>query len=1155
MSSAALLILNRSKSGAIESIPTTFLKRIYTFSVCELVRALYSLVIVIALTFRFSSGHAEGSHQNLLGLSVSSDHEVGLKRALTAWQVALFGDSKGAEETWQSVLISSSSSKKEAHKVPHQRPLGVQLSHLGLIYSSLIAMKDGAHLTVEDLASHLDSWELDDDPYLSLLLWVYVNAWFGAKEDESPLDKAILERSDQLLKRWLDPSHIKESELERAQRSIECSPIQLSTFRCTFLCPKRSDATLMIKEPWALISVSLLSNSIPFERSGRTSHLGSPLELCPHSIDKEGTHTHLGSLEILSLKPPQLLWLLPKPTAPQSLLRSAPSSLLGYWDEQLRLSISLSPQRSLFPIVHWRRLRSESKRIWTQFRDLIRREAETKERDKKGPKGIPTLPIDPCENKITEVTKIIQDSWKSHSVNLRRQNELKSDLKRHCMKNQSWGADLPNHAVRAWKLADLLISLGEERSDLIPHLLRRFPHDEKVISWVKSNPDWTPGSKDTTRKESPLDLVEEFKKSPWPPLLKGHLGQLLDQQILYYNAVGQGLRSVSEVIRVNTREGVELLGELILPKGASPISLYQLKPNGGRRAPMHILETGGYSFNDLQVGDWLIAEYVEPIETLRRDETLLTPRIFIRDRDRAVWKRSIYLSIAAQTKVLRPEATLPPKPLILRLPSEPSLGEIEMSLEPDLTAQFKTDLDLSDRERYLAFNPTQATDIAIHFERLTPSPLEPFSPFLSSASPYLQLGHEYDPQSEWLFAEKWVQQLIAEESELCPILSGLSPELDLKSVQQLSEWVWWRTQREQALFDASPPYRSLMTGRGNRGLLMSALLKACGQEHTLWLAKAKSIILSPKLISLDDYDHLLLRIKEEWLDPSIPYSPLGIVAPEIAGGSAILLASFDQKIRNKSSTRIEKQIHPYSAYLKGESLSLPNSLQKLPLTYELKGTLALDLDAPEGTLGARALSGQLVHIFYGADAAIFRAKMEEANPEALKSWIERQWALWWGPSEAREIHFRVHNDHLELTYQLRVWVRANRSLKLNPQVWGERFGSQERRDSDLILPIVNQRISLKLKGVNLSEDSLNQEITYPSSHKKTSSLGSFSIQHSSLKNLDEKNKGDETQLVIKGEWRLRGGIVKTEDYPSWRKFAQKVERAELIKLEWPKPLP
>ena len=78
---------------------------------------------------------------------------------------------------------------------------------------------------------------------------------------------------------------------------------------------------------------------------------------------------------------------------------------------------------------------------------------------------------------------------------------------------------------------------------------------------------------------------------------------------------------------MNSRKGVEDLGELKLPEDAQLIELFQYKFFGGRRAPMQIIETGGYSFSDLQVGDWLVAHYFEPLMSERRDQTVLTPMI------------------------------------------------------------------------------------------------------------------------------------------------------------------------------------------------------------------------------------------------------------------------------------------------------------------------------------------------------------------------------------------------------------------------------------------------------------------------------------------------------------------------------------------------
>ena len=62
------------------------------------------------------------------------------------------------------------------------------------------------------------------------------------------------------------------------------------------------------------------------------------------------------------------------------------------------------------------------------------------------------------------------------------------------------------------------------------------------------------------------------------PLNQGPLGQLYDEQTIMYDPItGRRMRRVYEIIQINNKRGVEILGEISLPNQAVLVDLYTLK--------------------------------------------------------------------------------------------------------------------------------------------------------------------------------------------------------------------------------------------------------------------------------------------------------------------------------------------------------------------------------------------------------------------------------------------------------------------------------------------------------------------------------------------------------------------------------------------------
>ena len=750
-------------------------------------------------------------------------------------------------------------------------------------------------------------------------------------------------------------------------------------------------------------------------------------------------------------------------------------------------------------------------------------------------------------------------------------------------RDQSRALDPEKISELRWLLADLLLASGQKAVEVIPPLISIDPSSPQSIIWLTAQPTWSPLSRaiaqtpeiNTLERElNPESVIRAYKAQPWSPLSRGRLGQLLDHQALYLLPNGEGLRWVTEVIRVNNREGVEELGELRLPQTAQLISLYHRKALGGYRAPLRILATGGYSFSDLQVGDFLVASYVEPVTSERIGGGVLTPRIPLVDLDRALGLRVIRILSRVQEGQVAPQVWIPPA--------------------SDLKA-----------ERYVNKSYVVPDGRLIHVmvKRAPPLKREPASPSARLTTPSVQVGDALSPIRERQTVSRWIHRRVVADVDLCRkarlFIETQRVESDKKKsqdqtdrtpqeqrrafttplVEELASLVAERVQRETTLLDAPRPSDALARGVGHRGLTLSALMNDCGYTHELWLARRREQLHDPTFERLDDFDHLLIRWRGHWIDPQLMGAPIGVISDLHAGGAATPIWPIESAAVNTSPLITQRpslvvKTLPWLGAIKGSVGSNRPQDGDVPpiedLTHSARGQLKVDWMRPLGVLSAHALSGSMTHRFTGADGFYLHQRMKRASPEELKGWVERQWTTWWGPTEVRGVEISYEGGAAILRYQLLVWARPKRDLSPAPQLWGKRFASQERRRHPLSVPIVRQEVTLELHGVTVERDELDEMITLPNLKISRSEMntphfwvasplaptpeqliGSFRLQ---VKSKSQKPKNSSTQAtepitVLSFRWSLNGGLIDRRDYSKWRAFARRIDQLERVKVQ------
>ena len=1140
------------------------------------------------------------NHRSIINQVPDSQQSLILGQAIKAWVHWLLGQIDLAQESWQRVLLI----KKDVHELTlvnanqnlnndfQNTQTALCLSALGLLLIDQSKGDRSFDLKERNSLNDLNKLCQNFSPNLKVSHALSALAWsisltHLSKTQGSEKDEFIRRFMSTYLTQWQKVNqasntsfspvvcHLKEQ--KKSGKSVtEKTSKFYKTYHCKVSCMSRGNTHLLIKKPWSIQSISS-SETDKYDSDTEASVLyqgpqfgqvflmakeALPVTL-PYRI-KAGPSEQPSSIQwpehsyavIKASLKPDLICAPATPSFSKTLSGLAPKVLIQKWKIMIEQALRMQALQGLSHELYIGLNNAQVDSIWSLMKtswSQVKLDTD------------PSFKNDICKHAEVLKQALIQKG-NLYKDPLVLQNELKRSLI-HCAKT---GLDLPKSWFEpkffqtlfesqapqfneptywsdemAWLFADHLLALGASTRAVISPLLARSPNYPLASPWLQAYPEWLPEASTSSIDESRPDLlIKSFQESPWSPLLKGSIGQLLDYQSLYYNAKGQGLRRVLEVIRVNSRKGVEELGELRLPDQAHVIDLYQIKPNGGRRAPLEILETEGYSFSDLQVGDWLVAHYIEAIETERRDESILTPKIMLTDQDRSVWKRVIKLRIDQDKTDVPVDQSIVLRPSIDHVPSSH-----KVVLNDNHPQRYELNYIVNKSKAYQA---------------------EAFGLF-DRHRLYLQVGQIHRIKNELNVLAQYLQSYLYASPSVCSDLKTLAPKLDIRSVQALSEWLWTHIQQERPLFESPSVHKALERAAGHRGLVLSAILSACGHSTHLYLARETTAIHDLALSRLDDFPYFLIKVNDQWLDPQLPNIPVGLVHPQYAGGAAIRI----WPVQEKGAPYLE--LIPTWSMLTSRYKQLDHD--QIPLSYQLEGELHREWSAPTGVLGTKSFKGKMQHRFYGADGAILFDKMSRATPTALKAWVEKQWSQWLGRAEVRQLKFNYDQQVLKLNYVLRVWLRSGQSLSINPQQWGRRFASLKDRQSALYLSPIHQVVKLKLNDIALHDSSSNQLKRVPLVFKSkyTKSLNPFlwlsqpsaqgleqvkasfrlNIQdiepleyerpHTQLGQKKRVSKGVE----LKAEWTLSGGVIEKKQYSAWKKFASEVDQNEqiVIKLE------
>jgi tetratricopeptide (TPR) repeat protein len=332
---------------------------------------------------------------------------------------------------------------------------------------------------------------------------------------------------------------------------------------------------------------------------------------------------------------------------------------------------------------------------------------------------------------------------------------------------------------------------------------------------------------------------------------------VLDRTVTRVFATGARMTLTHNIIQVLAKDGIDKWGEVTIPEGADVLTLRAIKADGSTREPEEIAEKEAVSVPDLEVGDYVELEYVDPAAPPAAfPGGFLAERFYFQSYD-APLDRTEYLLV-----------TPPGMPLELDRRAD----------APELKVEERDGLEVrtwSGRRRPQAFaEPASA----------------PFSEFLSSARP--ASGLSYLAWRDYLRDQSFASARSNAELRALAERETRGAKTTAEKVRALDQWTRRHIKDGGSLDE--PATSILAREEGNRVTLLMALYRAAGVEAELWLGRrAQTPLLDGPLPDLEAYDTPLIWIPSEKLvvSPRNRHSPAGFIAPDLRGQPALPLVS------------------------------------------------------------------------------------------------------------------------------------------------------------------------------------------------------------------------------------------------------------------------
>lgn len=329
---------------------------------------------------------------------------------------------------------------------------------------------------------------------------------------------------------------------------------------------------------------------------------------------------------------------------------------------------------------------------------------------------------------------------------------------------------------------------------------------------------------------------------------------VLDRTVMRVFPTGARLTLTHNIMRVQTKDGIDRFGEVDIPSGADVLLLRAVKADGSTREPESIAGKSSISVPDLEPGDYVEFEYVEANSPPPAfPGGFYSDRFYFQSFD-APLDRTEFVVVTPPTMPLQIDARGP----------APTVSEAER------------DVPHGDRIVVRTWSDH-------HKEQLRPEPeAAPFTEYV----PSVRVASRVDFAGWRDFLRDRRFGVFRANHELTELAR------QLKTPERIDDWV--RRHVEDGGSPDDTASAVLARGQGSRALLEQGLLRAAGRHVSTWLVRPRGMaVLDGPLPDLEGYGEPVLALYDDQgglprvLDPRFRHSPTGSVAPPLRGMSAL----------------------------------------------------------------------------------------------------------------------------------------------------------------------------------------------------------------------------------------------------------------------------
>ena len=536
-------------------------------------------------------------------------------------------------------------------------------------------------------------------------------------------------------------------------------------------------------------------------------------------------------------------------------------------------------------------------------------------------------------------------------------------------------SDNPRNANARRQLADSLVAAGK-KTEAITILGEGFaltPEAEELahalgaLGQGNAMDPWRVDGKSVI-----ADFVRSKKSYASPAVI------LLDRTVTRVFPTGARLTLTHNIIRVQSKEGIDKFGEVQIPEGADVLPLRTVKADGSTREPEEILEKQSVSVPDLAKDDYVEFEYVD-----RSAAPAAFPGGFLGER---------FYFASFDAPLDRTEFVLV-TPIVDRKPMPIAIDRRGQAPEPVVATK-------DDRG-----SPVQVTTWADRDKpQLVPEPSQPpFSEYTSSVRP--ASGVTMDGWRDFLREQSWGSlRANAELRELASKLTTDAKSVDDK-VKAIDDWTRANIKNGGTISEAATA--ALASGEGSRVVVERALLEAAHVPTGMMLVRpASAAALDGPVPDLEGFDEAVATVemlayvyrngqpvpvpwgsRERALDPRFRHQPVGQVTPLLRGQAAIQLESW---LRYQPGAMIDFFPNPPKGY--------PDRIDTIP-GYSISGD---PLKAPTDARDERKVTMDAVlssdgdaevtidETLTGWPAVEWREALERITPDRLRAEFEQR---------------------------------------------------------------------------------------------------------------------------------------------------------------------